>query len=390
MTEAGKGLLRVKEIYRNRSHRVKELREEGKKIMGYVCLYPAVEIMTSLGLIPYRILGDVQEPPTKADAYLPPTSCSFLRSALDLGLKNRYDFLDGVVMTHTCDVGEKMARIWQMYLNFPYSYFVDTPHTIHEAAIKQHKELLKDFKNTLEAFTGRELSSEKLKKAIKVHNHQRALMRELYRLRKPDPPLISGTEIIQVIVALISIPVEEGNELLKQVIAEIMARKPSLQKKSARLLVWGSIIDDTSLMEVIEEDLGANVVMDDTCVGSRGYFSDVEFTEDPLDGLARHYLVELRCPRTFKENVFNKIKKEHMTDLENRFGYLKDYVREWNVKGVILQSLRYCDTHGYEVPDVRDYLNYIGLPSIYLEHDYSKAALSSLRTKLQAFLEVIS
>lgn len=388
--EVNKGLARVREIYQDRPHRVKELKAQGKKIMGYMCIYPALEIMTSLDLIPYRILGDVEEPITKADTCLPTVCCSFLRSALDLGLKNKYDFLDGTVMAHICDVGEKMARIWHIYLDFPYSHFIDTPHTTHKAAVKQHKELLKGFKKTLETFTGKELSSERLKEAIKVHNHQRALVRELYKLRKPDPPLISGTEIIQVIVALMSLPVEEGSELLRQVITEVMERKRGPQKKSARLLVWGSIIDDMSLMEIIEDGSEANVVMDDICVGSRGYFPDVKLTDDPLDGLAYHYLVELKCPRTFKEAVFGEIKKDHMADLESRFGYLKDYAKEWDVKGVILQSLRYCDIHGYEVPDVKDYLSHIGLPSIYLEHDYSKTALPPLKTRIQAFLEIIS
>ena len=78
-----------------------------------------------------------------------------------------------------------------------------------------------------------------------------------------------------------------------------------------------------------------------------------------------------------------------MTDLESRFGYLKDYIEEWNVDGVILQTMRYCDIHGYEVPVLRDYLGSIGMPNTYLEHDYSRSALAQLRTRIQAFLEVI-
>ncbi|MBA7698209.1 hypothetical protein ES703_106885 [subsurface metagenome] len=112
-------------------------------------------------------------------------------------------------------------------------------------------------------------------------------------------------------------------------------------------------------------------------------------TEDPLDGLAYRYLVELKCPRTFREAIFGETKKTHIADLESRFDYLRSYAKEWNVKGVVLQSLRYCDIHGYEVPGLKDYLDNIGLPSIYLEHDYSEAALAPLRTRVQAFLEVI-
>jgi benzoyl-CoA reductase/2-hydroxyglutaryl-CoA dehydratase subunit BcrC/BadD/HgdB len=116
----------------------------------------------------------------------------------------------------------------------------------------------------------------------------------------------------------------------------------------------------------------------------------VELTEDPLDGLAYHYLVDLKSPRTFRETVLNEAKKkDYMTNLENRFGHLKDSAREWNANGIILEGLRYCDTHGYEVPGLTHYLDNIGLPNIYLELDYSEASLSQLRTRVQAFVEVI-
>ena len=382
------GLTRAREICQDRSRRIKELKAEGKKVLGYLCIYPVLEVLTALDIVPYRIFGDMKEPITKGDACLPTVVCPFLRSCLDLGLKGKYDFLDGVVMAHVCDVGEKSAHIWHMYLDPPYFYFLDTPHTVHKAAQEQHKEQLKDLIKTLESFTGKKLSPARLKGAIAAHNQQRALVRELYELRKLNPPLISGTEILQVMKALMSLPVEEGSRLLKQVISEVKERKDGPQKKPARLLVWGTIIDDIPFVQMVEE-LDANVVMDDTCVGSRCYFPDVELTEDPLDGLAYRYLVELKCPRTFREATFGETKKDYMTDLESRFGYLRDYAKEWNVKGVILQSLRYCDTHSYEVPGLKDYLDNIGLPNTYLEPDYSEAALAPLRTRVQAFLEVI-
>ncbi len=383
------GLPRVKEIYQKRDSRAKELKKEGKKVIGYLDIYPVLEMLTALDSVPFRILGDMGEPITRADAYLPTVVCPFLRSCLDLGFKGRYDFLDGVVMAHTCEVAEKMAHIWRIYLNPPYAHFIDTPHTAHEAAQKQHKKLLEDFKKTLESFTGKTLTEASLHEAIKIHNQQRALVRELYDLRKPDPPLISGAETLQVTVALASLPVAEGNELLNQVISEVKERQDGPPKQPARLLIWGSMIDNTALIDMIES-IGANVVMDDIGMGSRAYFPPVELTDDPLDGLAYRYLVALKSPRTFRETVLSEAnRKDYMTDLENRFGYLKDYAKEWNVNGVILEVLRYCDSHGYEVPGLRDYLDSIGLPSIYLEHDYSQSALAQLRTRVQAFLEII-
>jgi benzoyl-CoA reductase subunit C len=385
---AGTGLIKVREICQDRQKRVTELKAEGKKVVGYLCIYPVLEMITALDLVPYRMFGDMNEAITGADDYMPTIVCPFLRSLLDLGIKGRYDFLDGVVMAHICDVGARTSHLWDVAVKTPYSHFIDTPHTTHRTAQENFKELLKDLQKTLESFAGRELSPESLKEAIVEHNRQRALVRELYNLRKPDPPLISGIETLQTMLALTSLPVEEGNELIKQVISEVKQRKNGPSKKAARLLLWGSIIDDIALIEMMES-LDANVVMDDTCVGSRAYFSDVEITDDPLDGLAYHYLVDLKCPRTFRESKLDKGRKDYRADLEARFGYLGEYARDWNVNGVILQVIRYCDSHGYEVPQLKDYLDSIGLPNIYLEHDYSKAALAQLKTRVQAFTEII-
>jgi len=388
VAEKSKGLTRVREIYRDRPGRIIELKEEGKKIIGYLCIYPVLELMTALDLVPYRIFGDMREPITKADSFLPTVVCPFLRSCLDLGLKGKYDFLDGIVTTHICDVGSNLAGIWNYSVKTPFSHNIDVPHTAHETAQEQERELIKAFQKVLEEFTGEKITGEKLTRAIEVHNQQRALVRELYDLKKLDPPLISGTETIQVIRALMSLPVEEGNQLMREVISEVKERKDGPTRKSARLLLWGSIIDDSALTEMIES-LDANIVMDDTCVGSRAYFDDVKVTNDPVEGLAHRYLVDIKCPRTFRARDYNDVRKDYMADLESRFSYLVDYAKDWKADGVILESVRYCDTHGYEVPGIRDYLNSLGIPSVYLEHDYTEGALAPLRTRVQGFLEVI-
>ena len=214
-TQAGAGLIRVREICQDREQRARELKVEGKRVVGYLCIYPVLEMMTALDLVPYRMFGDMREPVTKADDYLPMIVCPFLRSLLDLGLKGRYSFLDGVVMAHVCDVGARISHIWDVGVKTPYSYFIDVPHTNRKVSQERFKELLVDFQKSLESFAGKELSSIGLKKAIKEHNEQRALVRALYDLRKPDPPLISGTETLQVMIALMSIPVVEGIDLLR-------------------------------------------------------------------------------------------------------------------------------------------------------------------------------
>ena len=388
VANTGRGLARAREIYENRDAHAKHLKSEGNRIIGYVCIYPMIEMITASDMVPYRIFGDMREPITRADAHMATVVCPFMRSCLDTGMKGRYDFLDGVVFAHVCDVTCMIPGMWRQAIATPYTHFIDIPHTTHKAAREHFRSMLSDFQITLEEFSGTKLSNERLAKAVSDHNRQRRLVRQLYELKKPDPPLISGVETLRVMKALMSLPVEEGNSLLQEVIQEIKTRKNPVQTKHARLMVWGSIIDDTAFLEMVES-LDANVVMDDTCVGSRAFFSDVPATEDPLDGLARYYLGDLKCPRTLREVAAKGQRKDYRADLEERFGYLKDYAAGWNVNGVILQSVRYCDGHGYEVPAIKDYFESLGLPCIYLEHDYTEGALAPLRTRVQGLTEII-
>ena len=388
MAEAGKGFAGVVEVCDDRSRRARELRSEGKKVVGYLCIYPVLEMLTALDLVPYRVFGEMREPVTEADTFMPTGNCPFLRACLDAGRKGKYDLLDGMVTSHICDIGSTMSIIWNYAIKTPFLHHIDTPHTVHESALVQEKGLLEDYRRALEGLAGKKMTDDKLRAAIILHNEQRALVRELYELKKQSPPLLSGAETILVIKAVQSLPVDEANRLLREVITETVERSDGPVARTARLLVWGSIIDDTAMMDMIES-LDANVVMDDTCVGIRPFADDVELTDDLLDGLAYHYLVDIRCPRTFRANDFNELRKDYANDLEARFGYMKEYIRDWQADGVILESVRYCDTHGYDVPALKDFLDSIGVPSIYLEHDYTVGALAPLKTRVQGFLEII-
>jgi len=387
MLDKSKGLSKAREIYQNRSHRVKELKAEGKKIIGYPCMYVPLEIITALGLVSYRTYGDIAEPVTEADKALPTAFCPIMRTCLDCALKAKDDFLDGMVAIHSCDPQDKTTRVWQSYISYPYFHLIDMPGTLRTQSLEYFKGQLNDFKKTLESFAGKELPSDKLKAAIELHNRQRALVRELYKLTKPDPPLISGTEMLQVIKALMSLPAAEGNELLTQVISEVKERKDGPEKKPARLLIWSSTLDNIDIMQLFEA--GANVVMDESCGGIRAYRADVKLTDDPLDGLSDYYLKEITCARTFREAVFGEARKDYIADLDSRFGYLKDFIRGWNINGAILFLVRYCDPFAFEMPSLKDYLDHLGIPNTYIEYDYTQGSLAPLRTRVEAFLETI-
>ncbi len=371
------GLAGVREIYQNRDRRARELRGQGKKVIGYFCAYPPVEIITAADLVPYRIMGNVKEPITKADAYLETVTCPYIRNCFDAAIKGGYDFLDGIVVPHSCDPVERMSFIWPYYLKPAYSHCINVPHVVRPAAYEFFRAEVGYFKETLEEFVGSKISDQHLREAIDLHNENRSLVRELYELRKQDPPLLSGAETTQILVAAMSIPVEECNELLRSVISEVEDRRDGPKKKRARVLIHGCEIDDVAFMQLVE-DCGANVVIDDLCIGTRFYWHDVERTEDPLDGLTTRYLDKVMCPRTYRGG-----------EPKERFGHILDYARGFNANSVILYIIRFCDTHAYDVPDLRDYLREAALPVLHLEDDYSLTTIGQLRTRVQAFLEIV-
>jgi benzoyl-CoA reductase subunit C len=388
MSSKNEGLSKAREIYLNRSQKAREFKAAGKKIIGYPCVYVPLEMLTALDLVPYQTCGDIREPVTEADRALPHSFCPIMRNCLDCALKGKDDFLDGMVTVHSCDPQEKTARVWESYTHYPYFHFIDMPITIRPEALEYFKSQLNDFRKTLEAFTGKKLSKDKLEAAIKSHNQQRALVRELYELTKPSPPRISGTEIIQVVKALTVLPVSEGNNLLSEVISEVKNRTDGPEKKSARLLIWSSILDDTDIMQIFEAK--ANVVMNESCGGVRAYRAGVKFTADPLEDLADYYLNEITCARTFRQATLGETRKDYVRDLQSRFGYLKGIIRDWRVNGAIMLLVRYCDPFAFEMPSLKDYFNSIGVPSTYIEYDYTIGALAPMRTRVEAFIETIS
>ena len=209
-------------------------------------------------------------------------------------------------------------------------------------------------------------------------------MRQLYALRKSNPPLISGVEMTRVLVAAMSLPVDESTQLIAGVIDEVKGRGAKAAEKSARLMIVGDQIDDTAVFEIVE-NAGAWMVMDDMSIGTKMYWQDAEETKNPLDGIAERYLRKVPLPTTVVG-----IGKPYQESLEDRFGHIRGYVKDFGVNGAILFIYKYCDPYGFEVPAVKSYIEALGVPVLYLEDEYSTSTLGRLKTRVEAFLEMIA
>jgi len=377
------GLSEVNRRYADRTRRAKELQEAGAQIFGYYCCYPPLEMLTALDIVPYRIGGDVREPITEADAVLETITCPFIRSSFDLALKGRYNFLDGLIVPHSCDTVQRIYEPWKEYNKPGFTFFVNVPHMLHPASFVFFKRELQRLRKALEEHAGRPISDERLREAITLHNQARSLLRELYDLRRSSPPLIAGSEVTEVLMVGHSTPVAEFIGLLTSVVEEVKRRPQKPVADGPRIMLWGSEMDDVAFVKLVEE-CGASVVVDDMCTGTRIFWHDVPQTPDPLDGLVTRYLDKIPCPRTYRQRSGTR-----REDLESRFSHLRDFIQQFGVDGLIFFLIRYCDTHELEAPDVREYLEAMGIPTLFLVDDYSVNTIGQLRTRVQAFVEMI-
>ncbi len=377
-------LQKVETYYQNYGLRARELKDQGQKIIAYLCSLVPVEIITAAGCVPFRIRGDVHEPITKGDTNLETIACPFIRSCFDVSLKGRYEFSDGLIIPHACDSLARTYSTWRYSLGLPYSHFINVPHTITASSMEFFIAELNTFRKSLGRFVGKEISDDDLAQTIDLYNKNRDKAKALYELRKPDPPLVSGAELATILTVGMSLPVTESNELFDEVFKKLTQRNKAPYAKAPRILIDGACVDNIDFIKLIE-DSGANVVADSLCIGTRDYWPHTEVEGDPMKALAHRYLDKINCPRTYRE----KVGETYQEDLESRFGDIGSLSKEFTVDGVILYIYKYCDPFGFEVPARKAYLDSLKIPVLYLEDEYSAGTIGRLRTRIQAFLEII-
>jgi len=271
-------------------------------------------------------------------------------------------------------------------MKLPYTQYLDIPHVFSASSFNFFAKELAYFKGGLEGFIGREITDDELIKAIEIHNENRRLVQELYSLRKQDPPLVSGLEVLRLLkTGMTGMPVDEFNKMLRKAIDDAKTRTVPWEGGRPRLLLAGCVVDDELLYSLVEE-CGAQIAMDDTAIGTRSFWFQVEPGPDLMASLAHTYLEEIRCPRT----VEPKITKPYKERLGERFDYVVDYAKEYNASGFILELIRYCDCHEFDFPDLRDYLQELGYPVLILDDDYTVGGIQRVKTRIEAFIETMA
>lgn len=363
-----------REAFRDRYKIAQEEKAKGRPGAGFLCTYVPEEIFHAAGLFPVRVLGSPGDTST-ADAYLFSNNCSFVKSCLEQAFEGKYDFLFSIVSCNSCDHIRRLLDVWSKYLSTPFTYLLPLPHKMSEASVDYfHGELVR-MSQGLEQALGRKISEQALRDSIKVYNRMRLLLKKLYELRKAPQPPISGSEVMEVVLAGMVMPKERYGDLLEGLI-EDLAKRPSLQANDKiRLMVVGSELDDPEYISLIE-DMGGLVVIDDLCIGTRYFWDLVDEDEEPLKALARRYLTRCPCAR--------------MRPAHPRIEHIRQLIEDYNVEAIVYEMIKFCDIYGMDLPIFKEGLSQLSLPILPLDREYQRAGVSQLKTRVQAFFESLA
>jgi bzd-type benzoyl-CoA reductase N subunit len=353
---------------------IRQWKKEGRKVVGFFCAHVPEEILYAADLLPYRFRAPDCAETTSADRYMGHVNCTYTRACLEFIYQGKYDFLDGLVFTNSCDHTRRLYDVIRETKPYPFMHLLSVPHKVSgEDVALFYRDEFNRLKEAVEKTFEVEVTEDKLREAIEVYNEGRRLLRELYELRKGPKPPLTGAEVLNVVLAAGLMPRDQYNGLLKKLLEELKGREGPSDHR-ARLMISGSGgCDDSAYLQVIE-DLGGLIVTDSLCLGSRYFWQPIEIEEDLMLGLAKSYLKQPACA--------------NMTDqVAGRVEYIKQMAKDFEVGGVIFQRMRYCDLWGGQLLYIADQLKESQIPMLSLEREYTSGGEGQLQTRVQAFLE---
>lgn len=358
-------------------------RTKTAKIVGYFCTYAPEELFYAFDILPIRILGG-HEPQDVTEPHIFGMYCPFCRDCLSQGLRGFYNYLDGIMIAQSCLHIRQAFCSWQLHLNPEYAYYLYMPNKVQSKhALPYLVKELELFNNSLEAWSGKKLTVDNLRTGINIVNRTRMLLNKLYELRKRNPPLLTGTDAMYVVISSQLIDKREYNPALENLLETLTDETIGVggSEDKIRLMLIGSENDDIEFLKMVEQ-LDAVVVTDDHCTGSRYFWNLVEINNGKnitesnlLESIAKRYIERPPCPSKDWEQ---RLRVQHILEL----------AKNYQVQGAIFIQQKFCDPHELDIPVLKRALESVGIPTLFLEFDVT-VPVGQLKVRVEAFLEMI-
>ncbi|MBO6163618.1 MAG: 2-hydroxyacyl-CoA dehydratase [Lachnospiraceae bacterium] len=373
----------VADIHGIRPAELIEEQKKGRKVFGTFCVYVPDEVVIAADGIVTGLCGGSQFWVPDGEAVLPKSTCPLIKASVGARLGKTCPFFriaDMYVGETTCD-GKKKA--WEILGKDVPMYVMDMPQMKRAKDVTKWMEEVEDFAAVVEKTTGKTITPEKLAESIRIINEKRKALARVYETRKADVIPISGKDaLLMMQIAFFDDPercAQMANRLADELEQRVKDGVSVFPAGTKRILVTGTpmAIPNWKLHHIIETSGGA-VVCEETCTGTRYFENLVDETgttlEEQYRAIAERYMgIHCAC---FTPNT------ERVDDILR-------LAKEYKVDGVIDVNLKFCclyDTEGYVVEKA---LKDAGIPVLGIETDYTDADAEQLRTRIEAFIEML-
>jgi bcr-type benzoyl-CoA reductase subunit C len=345
----------------------------GRPVVGVLPAYFPLELIHAAGGYPVQLWG-AGVAIDHAEAYLQPYCCSVARSVLELEMRGSAELIQAYVFTSLCDTLINLREL--------YRRLFDKPILGLSMPVTQTAEDRRDFLSGavgkilqgLEGVTGRRVSTDALNASAGRFGRVRALQRELYRLRRETPGAVLNADFYAVLKAGFFLPIEEYGSLLENLLAGLRSVSPPSVRRP-RVILSGMVFDPLEAQRLFDA-AGVDVVDDDFASGWRSASKDTLRVNDLAAGIAEYLFGGAPCCC-----IHNPV--------QNRHDYLVQKVRATDADGVIFWYIKFCEPDAFDRPQLLARLGEEGIAATVVEIDLSIKSIESLRTRIQAFGEMI-
>ena len=373
----------VADIHGIRPEELIEAQKDGRKVFGTFCVYVPDEVIIAADGIVTGLCGGSQFWVPDGEKVLPKSMCPLIKASVGARLGKTCPYFrvaDMYIGETTCD-GKKKA--WEILSEDVPMHVMDMPQMKRPKDKEHWIGEIKELTDVVEETTGNTVTTESLNEAIRIVNEKRRALARIFEARKSKTIPISGKDALLVIqIAFFDDPVrcaEMANKLADELEQRIADGVSVFPEGTKRILVTGTpmAIPNWKIHHLIETSGGA-VVCEESCTGTR-YFEhlvdeDKETLDEQYEAIADRYL-SINCS-CFTPNT----------------GRIDDIIRlakEYDVDGVIDVHLKFCTLYDTENEKVQAALKEAGIPVLSIETDYADADAEQLRTRIEAFLEVL-
>ena len=359
-----------------------EARAAGRKVVGYLPGgYVPDELIYASGAIPLCLIhGGQARSAEEALSLVPNVICPFARAQIGetlLKANPLYNTLDLVVVPTTCQHLKQVGDVWEhqgtvdvFKLGVPYDCQDDYE-------VEYYRGRLAELKKTLEHLTGNVITDDKLTEAIDVYNRLRGLLRTLSLVRRDRQPAISTLDFVRLNHVSMYVDPVMMADVLEALCSTTPAAAP-LPADRPRVMLMGPALafGDYDIINLVTE-AGAEVVVEEIFEGIRDYRHVVNGSGDPITRLAWSYLHDKK-PAAFARGATRK-----------KIDFVLDLIKQFDVQGVLWYQLLCCELYDEESYLFEKVLRERGIPMLVVESDYHSLATGAVRTRLEAFVEIM-